>query len=290
MTDAERKRIKEEEAYRRQVQKDLEKEEKRKRANRSRNGCMTAVAVIVGIILLLNTLDSPSGSATSSVAANNPQNSYDGPTFDVTFTSDPSGARLYVDGEDEGITPETVAVPANRNLNYRLVADEPYKDYNLYEPYNGTINVSKDQNISVWIPRTTAEEQVAARQAAEKERREAAHAACLRRLDNAELVIENWRWYAQYGYAIAEGKVTNRSGETLRNIEAVIEIQTSSGQFITSSSSLLDYTDLLPGQSSPFKIYASYNPAMARASLSFRELLGGRVGAIKRTELNCNEP
>lgn len=182
MTDAERKRIKEEEAYRREVQQNLEKEEKRRRANRSRNGCMSVLAFIVLVVIFVNTIGSSSDNATSSTSANDLKPSYDGPTFDVTFTSDPSSASLFVDGDYEGTTPETVAVPANRNLGYRLVAEEPYEDYDLYKSYNGTLNASKDENISVWITRTTAEEQAEQRESAEAARRERQRELKARRL------------------------------------------------------------------------------------------------------------
>ena len=43
-------------------------------------------------------------------------------------------------------------------MTYTVEAREPY-EYNLYKPFTGTLNVTEDDAISVWLERTTAEEQ-----------------------------------------------------------------------------------------------------------------------------------
>jgi hypothetical protein len=34
---------------------------------------------------------------------------------------------------------------------------------------------------------------------------------------------------------------------------------------------------LLPGQTSPFKVMAKYNPAMKEASIEFKKMFGGQI-------------
>jgi hypothetical protein len=96
------------------------------------------------------------------------------------------------------------------------------------------------------------------------------------------LVVESWRWYPEYGYAIAEGEVTNRSDIRLERVEVLVSFYTADGQFITSSSALVEYNPILPGQTTPFKVYATQNPQMASARLVFKHLLGGTIPYTKR--------
>ena len=289
LSNEDKQRIEAEETHRASVRLKAEKEalaaEKRTKATRQRNGCMGVLLVIVliiGLPSLINGFSTGRENAQTRVAE-----AADAavPKVNVTFTSDPEGASVTILNSNKGKTPVTVAVPANQEVSYRIEPAEPYDDYDLYKPYNGKLNPSEDNAVNVWLERTTAEEQTAQKQAAEVQRAETARRACEARQAGSALVIESWSWYTEYGYAIAEGKVTNRSGGTLKNVEAVVEFKTSEGQFITSDSSLLDYTDLLPGQSTPFKVYATSNPAMQRASLTFKYLFGGGVSAINRSDL-----
>jgi hypothetical protein len=43
----------------------------------------------------------------------------------------------------------------------------------------------------------------------------------------------------------------------------------------SSDDALIDYNPILPGQKSPFKVYATWNPAMDNASISFK-FMGGK--------------
>jgi len=98
---------------------------------------------------------------------------------------------------------------------------------------------------------------------------------------SAELEVGNWSWHQEYGYAIVEGQVTNVSGQSLENVMAVVTFQTSSGQFITSDDALVDYNPLLPGQTTPWKVMARWNPAMSSASVQFKTILGGSLRTYK---------
>jgi hypothetical protein len=96
---------------------------------------------------------------------------------------------------------------------------------------------------------------------------------------NAEPVLElqKWHWYTEYDYAIAEGTVKNISSESLDNVEAVLQVYDKQGNFIKSDSTLIEYRPILPGQISPFKVMSSFNPAMGKASIDFKNFSGGTL-------------
>jgi hypothetical protein len=93
----------------------------------------------------------------------------------------------------------------------------------------------------------------------------------------APLELVKFSWHTEYGHAIMEGQVRNISSRSLRNVEAVATFYTADGEFITSADALIDYNPILPGQASPFKVYATENPAMKKAGVEFKELMGGTI-------------
>lgn len=92
-----------------------------------------------------------------------------------------------------------------------------------------------------------------------------------------QLELVNWNWRTEYDYAIAEGKVKNISGVSLKNIEAVVSFYTKEGTFITSDTALIEYNPLLADQESPFKVMTTFNPAMNNAKIDFKDLWGGAI-------------
>ena len=95
--------------------------------------------------------------------------------------------------------------------------------------------------------------------------------------EQPKLLLLNWTWHEEYGYAIVEGEVKNISQETLKNVEAVAKFYTADKKFITSDDSLIAYNPILPGQTSPFKVSTTHNPAMNSASITFKEPMGGAI-------------
>ena len=94
----------------------------------------------------------------------------------------------------------------------------------------------------------------------------------------ADLRLKSWSWHEEYSFAIAEGSVMNVSGRSLENVEAVVTFITSDGTFITSDKALIEFSPLLPGQTSPWKVTARWNPQMAKANVEFKTLRGERIG------------
>ncbi len=132
--------------------------------------------------------------------------------------------------------------------------------------------------------------ELAAQERREEERRlseERRIAEAKRRQEELErhstpLVVESWRWSSEYGYATAEGEVTNRSDIRLESVQVVVSFYTKDGQFITSSSALVEYDPILPGQTTPFEVMARYNPQMKSARLAFKHFWGGTIPYTKR--------
>lgn len=91
------------------------------------------------------------------------------------------------------------------------------------------------------------------------------------------LEVQKWHWYKDYNYAIAEGTVKNISSESINNVLAVLQIYDKQGNFIKSDNALIEYRPLLPGQTSPFKVMSSFNPAMGKASIDFKTFSGGTL-------------
>ena len=52
---------------------------------------------------------------------------------------------------------------------------------------------------------------------------------------------------------------------------------TKNGSFITSQSTLIEYNPILGGQTSPWKVMAKHNPAMAEARVEFKQMFGGTL-------------
>ena len=99
--------------------------------------------------------------------------------------------------------------------------------------------------------------------------------------DGPALEVVSFRWggTAGGGYVKAEGQVKNISDKSLRNVTAVVTFSDKSGGFITSSDAMIDYNPILPGQTSPFSVIETDNPAMhtGTAEVEFKFLMGGTI-------------
>lgn len=99
---------------------------------------------------------------------------------------------------------------------------------------------------------------------------------------SCQLELVNTRWSEDYGYATYEGQVKNISNSKLKNVQAVVTWYDRNDNMITSSSALIEYNPILPGQSSPFKVMKTYNPAMGKAGVEFSHLMGGTIRTYRK--------
>ena len=97
---------------------------------------------------------------------------------------------------------------------------------------------------------------------------------------SADLRLGQWSWSETYGFAIAEGEVTNVSAVPLEHVVAVVTFLAADGSFITSDDAGIEYTPLLPGQTSPWKVHAQWNPAMKKARVEFKLMFGRKLVAF----------
>lgn len=93
----------------------------------------------------------------------------------------------------------------------------------------------------------------------------------------AILELQSWRWYTANGFVLTEGTVENVSGRKLANVEVVVIFMDASGDLVTSADAHIKYDPILPGQVSPFTVFASENPAITKASIDFKEFMGGSI-------------
>ena len=80
----------------------------------------------------------------------------------------------------------------------------------------------------------------------------------------------------------ARGQVKNISGQSIRDVVAVVSFYDKNGNFITSSSALIEFNPILAGQTSPFRVLETYNPAMHTASVQFKFLMGGTISTYHK--------
>lgn len=80
-----------------------------------------------------------------------------------------------------------------------------------------------------------------------------------------------------YDYLTVSGEVKNISNGSMKDVEAIASFYDKDGNFITSSDALIDYNPILPGQTSPFKVMQTYNPAITNWKVTFKYLIGGEI-------------
>ena len=100
----------------------------------------------------------------------------------------------------------------------------------------------------------------------------------------AELLeLLDWKCYTEYSYFHIAGDVKNISNKPLENVLAVGTAYTEDGTFVKSSDAIIEYSPILPGQTSPFEVLMSGNPAISKCKVGFKEFLGGAI-PTKRNE------
>ena len=72
-------------------------------------------------------------------------------------------------------------------------------------------------------------------------------------------------------------QVKNISGKSLDNVTAVGNAYTDSGEFVKSDTALIEYDPILSGQTSPFEVLMTGNPAISKCKVDFKYLFGGSI-------------
>lgn len=81
-------------------------------------------------------------------------------------------------------------------------------------------------------------------------------------------------------YATVEGLVRNISGKPIDRVQAVAMMYDASGQFVSSSSAMIEYQPLLASQESPFRVIVRWNPAMKTALVEFKRFGQGEINTL----------
>jgi hypothetical protein len=95
----------------------------------------------------------------------------------------------------------------------------------------------------------------------------------------SKLELQHFSWgESEYGgVATLSGSVKNITNEKLEDVEVVGLFYDKNEELITSNDVLIPYNPILPGQISPFEVMVPWNPAMRRANIEFKELMGGTI-------------
>ena len=84
-----------------------------------------------------------------------------------------------------------------------------------------------------------------------------------------------------WGYITVTGQVKNTSDIALDNVTAAVSYYDSGGKFVKSDTALIAYDPILAGQTSPFEVVTSDNPAITGYRVDFEFLLGGSIPTTK---------
>ncbi len=86
--------------------------------------------------------------------------------------------------------------------------------------------------------------------------------------------------YSQGNLIVVEGQVRNISGESLRNVEVLVQWYSAGDEFIKGESALIEYDPILRNQVSPFRVITTWNPAMARFTVNLKRQSGAEIPTL----------
>lgn len=136
------------------------------------------------------------------------------PKYTISVTSDPPRARVYLGGEFYSAKRTPTKLTLTKGEHTYRVAFEDYEDeWRLYKPFRGKLNVSRNESISVWLDRRTAEE-IATIEAKERARAEAEYAALEAELDRERVyyrIDTNCQYGANLTYFNIDGNITQQN-------------------------------------------------------------------------------
>ena len=91
------------------------------------------------------------------------------------------------------------------------------------------------------------------------------------------LALLSVRGGTEYGFLRVEGQIKNISPRPIEHIEAVVTWYDADGGFVKSGNALIEYDPLLPGQTSPFTVLMTENPAARRYTVAFKTFWGSQL-------------
>lgn len=91
------------------------------------------------------------------------------------------------------------------------------------------------------------------------------------------LELLSFNCYTEYDYFHIVGEVKNISDKSLESVVAVGSAYTQDGEFVKSDEALIDYNPILSGQTSPFEVLMTGNPAIKKCKVGFKEFWGGMI-------------
>lgn len=134
--------------------------------------------------------------------------------YTITITSDPPGASVFLDGGAYRTNVTPIEIDLSEGEHSYRVAFEDYEDeFNLYKPYQGKLNVTEDDSISVWLDRRTAGE-IDELKAIDRERAEAAYAVLEAELNASRVyyrIETNCSYGANLTYMNVDGNITQQN-------------------------------------------------------------------------------
>lgn len=95
-----------------------------------------------------------------------------------------------------------------------------------------------------------------------------------------KLEVQSWKKGRKSdSYIEIVGEVKNISTYSLDGIKALVSFYDKKGDLVNANDALIDFQPILPGQISPFKVIATYDPAMDKANIAFKESDGGTIAS-----------
>jgi hypothetical protein len=98
----------------------------------------------------------------------------------------------------------------------------------------------------------------------------------------SDVELVKWSWLRRGEFFEITGQVKNISNKSLTNVMVVATMYDKNETFITSGEALISYNPLLVGQTSPFKKMVRRNPAMEKAAVTFKYLMGGTIPTYRK--------
>lgn len=167
LNEADKLRIEEEEKYRIEVKDKIQraKDHPKKSDPVARFLWIVALVLFLLLVLVIPSCRSQNRTSSASVStaktestkqSNSEQEAKQPALVNITFTSDPVGATLTVNGQQLGVTPIRVQVQRDKEFNYEVSISDDHPEFFLYKTYRGKFLPKENRDISVWIDRTTA--------------------------------------------------------------------------------------------------------------------------------------